>query len=89
MDGATAKRTCVRFVFQYLECERAAVDWRHSDVRQPVFVYCNELAAFLKNCEDFHYQASGDMLRLCSTKALAKAFYDKYLSCDPNAKDPR
>lgn len=74
---------------QYLECGRAGVDWSRSVVRHPVFVYCNELTAFLKACEDFHYQTSGDMLRLCSKKDLAKTFYREYLLVDPATKDPR
>lgn len=77
------------WIVQYLGCGRATVDWRHSVVRHPVFVYCNELTALVKHCEDFHYQTSGDMLRLCSKEALAKKFYREYLLCDLNSKDPR
>ncbi|KAL8272509.1 hypothetical protein Esti_003632 [Eimeria stiedai] len=73
----------------YFDCGRDLVDWRHSAVRHPTFIYCNELTAFLKVCEDFHYQASGDMLRLCSKQALARKFYSEYFSTDPAAKDPR
>lgn len=74
---------------QYLGRGDAVADWSQSAVRHPVYVYCNELANFLKSCEDFHYQASGDMLRLCSKQSLAKTFYREYLSSDPNNKDPR
>ncbi|CDJ39099.1 1,3-beta-glucan synthase component domain-containing protein, putative [Eimeria tenella] len=73
----------------YLGRGDAMADWSRSAVRHPVYVYCNELANFLKSCEDFHYQASGDMLRLCSKQSLAKTFYREYLSNDPNNKDPR
>ncbi|OEH79915.1 hypothetical protein cyc_02196 [Cyclospora cayetanensis] len=73
----------------HLKCENATVDWRHSAVRYPVFVYCNELTTFLKSCEDFHYQVTGNMLRLCSKKALAKKFFQQHLSRDLSANDPR
>ncbi|KAL8429294.1 hypothetical protein ACSSS7_006680 [Eimeria intestinalis] len=73
----------------YFDSERDVIDWRWSAVRHPTFIYCNELTAFLKVCEDFHYQASGDMLRLCSKQALARKFYSEYFSTDPAAKDPR
>ncbi|CDI80237.1 hypothetical protein EPH_0008810 [Eimeria praecox] len=73
----------------YLDRGGAVLDWRQSVVRHPVYVYCNELAGFLKSCEDFHFQASGDMLRLCSKQQLAKRFYREYLSRDSSSKDPR
>ncbi|CDJ51827.1 1,3-beta-glucan synthase component domain-containing protein, putative [Eimeria brunetti] len=73
----------------YLGRGGVVLDWRQSVVRHPVYVYCNELSGFLKSCEDFHFQASGDMLRLCSKQQLARTFYREHLSTDPSAKDPR
>ncbi|KAL8445073.1 hypothetical protein Emag_005228 [Eimeria magna] len=77
------------YMSMYFDCERDVVDWRSSAVRHPTFIYCNELTAFLKVCEDFHYQVSGDMLRLCSKQALARKFYTENFATDPEAKDPR
>lgn len=76
-------------LIQYIGKGRARINWKRSVFRHPVFVYCTELDAFLKKCEDFHYQITGDMIRLRSKKALARSFFRKVLSTDPHDKDPR